>query len=41
MSDENHECCESCNQDIAQGYGDDLIELGICCCEAEKLQVKP
>jgi hypothetical protein len=37
-----HECCESCVQDIEAGYGDDLIYLGICCCEAENpSQVKP
>lgn len=32
----NHECCESCIQDIEQGYGDDLMDLGICCCKHER-----
>jgi len=29
------ECCESCMQDIEEGYGDD-IQFDMCCCRALK-----
>ena len=28
----SHICCESCAQDIASGYAEDLLCLGMCCC---------
>jgi hypothetical protein len=27
-------CCDSCLDDIAFGYGDDIRELEVCCCRA-------
>lgn len=29
------DCCESCEQDIAEGYADD-IRFEMCCCRALK-----
>jgi hypothetical protein len=31
-----HECCESCIQDIWWGFGEDLIDMGLCCCKMER-----
>lgn len=30
---QDHECCESCLQDIEEGYGWDILDLFECCCQ--------